>query len=327
MRRFFIILLLISFLSPSWAQKGNSTFDYLLLPHSAHSSALGGTNISIIDKDASLIFDNPAFLGPEMDKTLNLSYLSYIADIGIGNVVFTKALGDRGAWGIGALYANYGNMLETNNENRVMGDLTANDICGSLFFSHDLTDRIRGGITGKFFYSNYYHNTAIGLGVDLGLSYYNEDKDFSMGLVGKNIGRQIKAYEEELSGLPWDIQFGFSKSLNHAPIRFSVTSVSLKQWKFDDIYATKDSFLKTLGKHLILGVDFLPSDNLWIGLGYNIKRGADMHLEEGNKFGGFSAGAGLRVKAFNVSCSVGKYNTSATSFMLSIGTSFVEMKL
>jgi hypothetical protein len=327
MRRFFLIVLLSVFLFPVWAQVGNSTFDYLLLPHSAHSSALGGTNISIIENDASLIYNNPALLGAEMDMTFTASYLSYIADIGMGNVVFTKALGEKSAWGIGAIYANYGNMLEVSEDNTVMGDLTANDICGSLFLSHDLTDKLRGGIAGKFFYSNYYHNTAIGLGVDLGLSYYDEDKGFSMGVVGKNIGRQIQAYEEELAGLPWDIQFGISKKPDNAPIRFSVTGIYLKQWKFDDIYATGDSFLKTLGKHLILGIDFIPSDNFWIGLGYNIKRGADMHLEDGNKFGGFSAGAGIRVKTFSVGCSVGKYNTAATSFMVSIATSFAEKSL
>jgi hypothetical protein len=327
MRKFVLVILLFTFLSPVWAQSGKSGFDYLLLPNSARSSALGGTNVSIIENDVSLIHNNPALLGSEMDLTFNASYLSYIADIGMGNVVFAKKLGERSAWGIGANYANYGNMIETTEDNRILGDLKASDICGNLFFSHDLTDKIRGGITGKFFYSNYYHNTAMGVGVDLGLSYYNPDKNLSIGLVGKNIGRQIKAYEEELSGLPWDIQFGISQKLSHAPIRFSITGIYLKQWKFDDIYATEDSFMKTLGKHLIIGVDLLPSDNFWIGLGYNLKRGMDMHLEEGNKFGGFSAGAGVKVKAFSIGCSIGKYNTSATSFMVSVSTSFAEMKI
>jgi hypothetical protein len=328
MYRFFLIIILSVFLVPARAQEGNSGFTYLLLPHSARSSALGSANVSLIENDVSLIYNNPAFLGPEMDLTFNASYLAYIADIGVGNVVFTKALGERGAWGIGALYSNYGNMKETyEGSDAIIGDLAAKDICGSVFFSHDLNDRIRGGITGKFFYSDYNHNTAIGLGVDLGLSYYNSDKGFSLGLVGKNIGRQIKAYEEELSGLPWDIQLGMSKMLSHAPIRFSITGVYLKQWKFDNINGGEDSFLRTFGKHLVLGIDFIPSDNFWIGLGYNLKRGMDMHLQEGNKFGGFSAGAGIRVKAFSFGCAVGKYNTAATSFLLSISTSFAEMKL
>ncbi|MCL1938155.1 MAG: type IX secretion system protein PorQ [Candidatus Azobacteroides sp.] len=315
------------FLYPVWAQEGKAGFEYLLLPQSVHSSALGGANISLIENDVSLIFDNPSLLGPEMDLTFQASYLDYVSDIRMGNVVFTKASGERSAWGIGALYSHYGAMQETTEENLVLGSLTANDICGSIFFSHDLNDKIRGGISGKFFYSNYYHNTAIGLGVDLGLSYYDSDRGFSIGLVGKNIGRQIKAYEEEIAGLPWDIQLGITKTLNHAPVRFSITGVYLKQWKLNSVRGGNDSFFKTLGKHLILGVDLIPSDNFWIGVGYNVKRGSDMYMEEGNKLGGFSAGAGLRLKAFSFGCAVGKYNTAATSFMFSVATSFAEMKL
>jgi opacity protein-like surface antigen len=316
--------LVISLLS---AQEGRSTFDYLLLPTSTRSAALGGTNISIVESDVSLIYNNPALLGTEMDLNLNVSYLSYIADIGTGNVTFAKALGERTAWGVGVIYTNYGNMIETNEAKEILGDLAAKDICGNIFLSHDLTEKIRGGITAKFIYSDYAHNTAFGLGVDLGLSYYDVDKEFSVGLVGKNIGRQIKAYEEELASLPWDIQLGISKRLNHAPIRFSVTSVYLKQWKFDNITGEKDSFLKTVGKHLILGVDFLPTENFWIGLGYNIKRGSDLHLQEGNKFAGFSVGAGLKVKSFGFGCSIGQYHPSATSLLFNVTTSFSEMKL
>jgi hypothetical protein len=326
-RKLFLGVVLLAFPLLLWAQGGGSTFDYLLLPHSARSSALGGVNVSVVENDASLIYDNPAFLGSEMDQTLLLSYLSYISDIGMGNILFTKKLGATTSFGIGALYANYGRMTETTDDNHIIGHLQASDICGTFFVAHDITDRLRGGISGKFLYSNYYHNTAIGLGVDLGLSYCNEENTFSWGLTGKNIGRQIKAYEEELAALPWDIQLGISQQLSHAPIRFSFTLVHLKRWKFDDISARDDSFIKTLGKHLIVGIELMPSDNFWIGAGYNIKRATDMHLENGNKFGGFSAGAGIRVKTFSVGCSIGKYNTAATSFSLSLATTFATNEI
>lgn len=73
----------------------------------------------------------------------------------------------------------------------------------------------------------------------------------------------------------------------HAPIRVSVTAMHLKQWKFkyvDETLAEKnleDSFVQTLAKHLVFGVDFLPSDNFWVGLGYNPKANMDMKLKEG----------------------------------------------
>ena len=312
---------------PLFAQEGKSGFDFLQLPVSVRAAALGGTNISIIENDLSLIFQNPAFLGQEMDLTLSAGYLSYIADIGLGNIAFAKALGERSAWGVGLIYTNYGKMLETTVGQEIIGDLNASDVCGNIFFSRDLTEKIRGGVAVKFIYSNYAHNTAVGLGVDLGLSYYNPDNLFSMGLTGKNLGRQIKAYETELANLPLDIQFGISQKLANAPIRYSITGTHLNRWKFYNLQGEEDSFTRTFFKHLVFGVDFLFTDNFWLGAGYNTRRGADLHLTEGNKFSGFSVGAGLKVKAFAFGCSVGKYHPAATAFMVNVSTSLAEMKL
>ena len=139
---------------PLLAQEGKSVFDFLQLPTSVRATALGGTNVSIIENDLSLVFQNPAFLGQEMDLSLSAGYLSYVADIGVGNVAFAKALGQRSAWGVGFVYANYGKMLETTSDQSILGDLNASDICGNIFFSRDLTDKIRGGVAAKFIYSN-----------------------------------------------------------------------------------------------------------------------------------------------------------------------------
>lgn len=329
MRNIFTLYLLVLSLFSAYAQDGNSAFTWLLLPGSARATALGGANISIIENDLPLIYQNPGFLGQEMDNTLNVNYLSYVGDVKSGSATFAKALGEKSAWGVGVNFSNYGKMLQTTRNNEIQGDLNASDICGNIFFSRDLSETLRGGVAAKLVYSNYLNNTAIGLGVDLGISYYNREKDLSIGLAGKNWGRQVKAYEEELLNLPWDIQLGFSQKLGHAPIRYSITAVYLNQWKFYNLQQeTKDSFVKTLFKHLVFGIEFLPSENFWIATGYNVKRGADMGLDEGgNKWAAFSVGAGLKIKAFNVGCSVTKYHPAASSFMLSISTSLTEMKL
>ncbi|GHS91855.1 hypothetical protein FACS1894174_02930 [Bacteroidia bacterium] len=320
------IIIFFSFLSIN-AQEGNTVFNFLSYPASARASALGRTNVSIIENDVSLIYHNPAFLGPEMNMNVNLNYLFYIADIGMGSATFAKAMGERSAWGIGFNYVDYGKMIGADKDGNISGDLPAKDICGNLFFSHDITDKLRGGITAKFVYSPYDQYTSIGLGVDLGLSYYNKDHRFSVGLVGKNLGRQIKAYNEELTEMPWEIQFGISKRLEHAPIRFSLTTINLNRWNYKNINGDDQKFFTTLLDHFILGLDFLPSDNLWIALGYNTRLGSDMKLQQGNRMAGFSIGAGLNIKAFKIGCSLAQYHPSATSFMVSLTTSLSEVKL
>jgi len=316
------VILIISFSGKTFAQEGKSAFDFLKLPYSARASAMGGTNISVIENDPSLVFQNPGFLGPEMNMGFNVNYLMYIADISAASAIFTKAAGERGAWGLGFNYLNYGNITETTEENIILGDMGLKDIAINAFYAHDITDRIRGGITGKFISSSYGEYTSVGIGVDLGLTYYNSDKGFSLGLAAKNLGGQLSAYVEERSPMPWDIQLGMSKLLSHAPVRFSITATRLNNWESYNLQGEKDLFMKNFIKHFIFGVDLIPSDNLWLAVGYNVKTGSDMALEQGNKLGGFSGGAGIHISSFEVSAAVAKYHPAATSVMISITNFF-----
>jgi len=316
MKKIFTLVFLVLTVLRLPAQEGQTVFTYLLLPNSARVAALGGYNVSIVENDVSLIYSNPGFLGVEMDKMLNVNYMSYVGDVGIGSATFAKSVGERGAWGAGFNFSNYGNMIEMTENEEVVGDLHASDICGNLFFGYDLSSMLRGGIAAKMIYSNYYHNTSIGLGVDLGLSYYNEDNGLCIGLAGKNLGRQVKSYETELSDLPWDIQLGLSQKLNHAPIRYSLTVINVQR-------IVRTPFLR----HFVVGLELMPSDNFWIAGGYNARRGYELSLAEGNKMGGFSIGAGIYVKSFSIGCSVGMYHPSATSFMLSLSASLANNRL
>ncbi len=310
-----------------FSQETDNVFDFLKLPVSSRIDALGGENVSVVENDLSMIFHNPAFLGPEMNLDVNLGYVNYLADINAGSVAFAKSMGERSAWGVGVNYIDYGTFEGTDIENIYIGDISAKDICFNGFFSRDLTDRLRGGVAAKVIYSTFEQYTSVGLAVDVGLSYYNADKNFSAGLVGKNLGRQVKAYNEDRASLPWDIQIGMTQRLNHAPVRFSLTALHLTQWEFDSVVegdTSEDSFFTTFFKHLVFGAEFLLSDNFWVGVGYNPKIGSDMSLETGNKLGGFSGGAGIRVKAFDIGVAVSKYHPSATSFHVNVTTSLSD---
>lgn len=316
-----------------YAQEGEEVFNFLRYPNSSRANALGGHTVSLIERDPSLIFHNPSLLGGEMDRMLNLNYMNYFGGIQLGSALFTKASGERGAWGAGATFINYGTIKETTVDKQILGEVSMKDISLNAFYSYDLSDKWRGGLSLKFLYSSLANYTSIGLGVDAGLSYYNPDREFSYGVTLKNIGAQLTAYNAERARLPWDIQMGISKKMEHAPIRFSLTAMYLNRWKFDYIDATnqsteiKENFSKRLFKHFVIGVDFVPSENFWIGAGFNPKVNMDMKLQEGgNGMGGFSIGAGVKVSNFDVSASVARYHPSATSLMVSISTSLADFK-
>ena len=330
-KRYYIIMYIGILLAalPAWAQTGNEAYTFLRMPTSTRANALGGHTVSLVESDPSLIFHNPGLLGGEMDGMINLNYMNYISDINVGSAVFTKAFKDKGAWGVGASFFSFGKVDEYSAENVYLGEASAKDISVQGFFAYDLSERWRGGVSLKFLYSTLADYTSIGLGVDAGLSYYDSDKKFSFGVTLKNIGAQLKPYYEERQRMPWDIQAGISKQMKHAPLRFSLTAMYLNRWKFDYVDEVRtqneteekdgDNFMQTLLKHFVVGVDFVPSDNFWVGVGFNPKTRMDMKLTGGGTgLAGFSAGAGVRIKMFDIGASVAQYHPSALSLMVSV---------
>ncbi|MDR1810270.1 MAG: type IX secretion system protein PorQ [Prevotella sp.] len=321
---YIIMLLLVPF--PVWGQNGEKVFRFLNLPTSTHVNALGGNNVSLVDNDISLVFHNPALLGAEMDMNLNINYMSYLADIGTGSAIFGKAVSPISAFAIGASYLDYGSFKRTSEENIASGEFGSKDIVINGMYSRDLSPYIRGGVTAKFIYSSYEEYTSTAIGFDVGLSYYNDENMLSAGIVVKNLGAQLSAYDEQRARLPWDIQLGLTKKIINAPLRFSVTAMYLTQWNFEKINEANglepsdDNFTQTLFKHTVLAADILLSKSMWIGVGFSPKVNSDLKLTEGNKWGGFNAGAGISIKKFKVGFSFGQYHPSATSFHFSLST-------
>ena len=304
------------------AQEGDEGYAILRFPTSARVSALGGYSISLVEPDPSLVFHNPALFGGETDGKLNVNYMNYIADVNVGSAVFTKAFRERSAWGIGATFINYGSMKETSVHNEQLGTFSMQDVGIHVFYSYDLSERWRGGLSMKTLYSSIADYYSFGLAVDAGLSYFHAESDLSIGIALKNVGAQLKPYEDIRQNIPWDFQLGVTKKMAHAPIRFSATAMYLNHWKFSPVDNTStgsgENFFQTAFKHLVFGVEFLPSDNFWLGVGLNPKTKSDMSLSSNNGLGGFSVGGGINVSRFNVGAAVARYHPSATSFMVSI---------
>lgn len=302
-----LLILFFSLMAPlAAAQQGEEVFSFLRYPSSARINALGGQNVSLIERDPSLIFHNPALLGAEMNGMLNLNYMNFFGDIHTGSALYAKAKGENSAWGVGAGFISYGNIKQTTHELQIEGEFSVEDISIDAFYSRDLSEKWRGGVSLKFLYSSIERYSSIGLAVDAGLSYYDSAKELAVGLVVKNAGAQLKAYYEDRYRLPWDVQLGFSKRLAYAPFRLSVTSLYLTKWNINFV------------EHFVAGVDFIPSDNFWLGAGYNPKVARDLKLEGGNGLGGFSIGGGVKINTFDIGVSVARYHPSALSLMVSL---------
>ncbi len=295
------------------AQDSRTGYNFLRLPVSAHAAALGGDNISIIEDDESMIFNNPALLSSVSDKTINLNYMNYMSGANTASASFNRIIKERVSVAASAQFIDYGKMKETDENNIQTGEFSAKDISIAGYFSYMLTDRLAGGITAKFITSYIGDYNSIAMGVDLGLNYYDPEKEWSVSLVAKNLGGQMKAYDDQYDRMPIDIQLGASKRFAHMPFRISATLVDLNHLDYKFI------------NHLVAGVDIIISPTIWVGAGYNFRRANEMKITEtdgeSSHGAGLSFGAGINLERFKLNLAYGKYHVSSSSILINLAYS------
>ncbi len=293
----------------AWSQSGSTAYEFLTIPVSAHSAALGGQNISIIDDDVTFTFNNPALLSNVSDKMLNLDYTSYISSTKKLSAAFSRTINDRASWAVGGQVLNYGSMDETDSSGETVGNFSAKDIDVQGSFAYMLSDYWSGGVSAKLLVSNYAEYSSTALGVDLGLNYCDEANGMSFSIVGRNLGGQLDPLYETHEALPFDLAIGLSKRLSNAPIRLSFTFDDMTHWDGLPLF-----------RHLVMGADILPSRYSWVAIGYNLRRAHEMEVADtGSHWAGLSLGAGINIKKIKIGVAWGKYHISSSSLIMNVG--------
>lgn len=318
-----------------WAQNGSSTYDFLNIPTSSHAYAMGGTGIAIIDDDVSLADQNPALLGPEIDRQLSFSYMHYMASGNFAGVRFGMGAGENSAWAAGIRYLNYGSMTEYDESGVAGGRFSPSDLVFEGSYSRDITSRWRGGVNLNLIYSHYHIYSAFAIAVDLGVNYYDEEHDLSLSLVLKNMGGQVKRFDKEYNKVPFDVQLGYMQGLGRSPFSLAITARYLTRWNLPyyvhpkdgigDEQVLKSTFFSNFFRHLTFGLQYSPSEKFYLALAYDNKTATDMSTYQRNFFSGFSVGAGIRVKSFGVAASFGMPHKSGATLMLNLNCSIGEL--
>ena len=201
-------------------------------------------------------------------------------------------------------------MKETDEYNRETGSFSAQDVALSGTFAYTLASKWVGGITAKMVYSSLGSYTSLAMGVDLGLNYYDPDHEWSISPVARNLGGELKAYDEDFGKMPLDVEVGVSKTLAMAPLRFSATLVDMTHYDY------------RFANHLCLGADLLLSESIWIGAGYNFRRADEMKIQssdsQSSHGAGLSLGAGVNLERFKLNVAYGKYHVSSSALMINV---------
>lgn len=325
-------LLLAVLPATALAQEYASAFNTLRLPASSHAAALGGQNVTLIEDEPTAGWYNPALYANVSDLSAGLDFMTYAAGSTWMGAHFVKAFGERHTMAVGAQYMNYGKMDETDEAGNTLGQFSAKDIVIGAGYSYLLSDRWTGGANLKMMVSNLADYTALAAAVDVGVNYYDDENDLSVSASLQNIGTQLKAYHDgQRTHLPFTLALGFSKGMAHLPVRFHVTMTDVTRWKSsyyvlpenkDKDKNDKVGFGKKALNHFVLGLDILPTDYLYLSVGYNFRRAYELKASGSSHLAGLSAGAGVNVKHFKFGVSYAKYHQASNSIMANVGYAF-----
>lgn len=298
------------------AQNDSQTsYTFLRLPLSAHAAALGGDNITMTDDDVMMMFHNPALITGTSVGTLGLQYMNYMSGCNNVSAAYNMLVKEKWNIGIGVDYMGYGSIRHTDADNNDMGTYNASEMAFYGTLGYELASNLAGGISLKYVYGNISSYNSMAVAVDLGLNYYLPESEWSFGIAVKNLGGQIMAYDEKFEALPLDVQAGVSKRLIGSPVRLSATLSDLNHLDY--------KFLN----HLCLAAEFIISDEIYVGGGYNFRRADEMKVQEGTeglsaRGAGLSFGGGINLEKIKINLAYSKLHVSNASLIANLAYTF-----
>lgn len=346
MRKYpFALIFILTALQISAQSGGNNTYDFLNLTNSARVASLGGQQISLYGDDLNVVYHNPSLLNPSMSNHLVMNYINYIADINYGYVSYARTIKNYGNFGAGIHYINYGDFQYADVEGNRNGIFHAKDYSFNLYYSHPILDSLfMVGATLKGINSEYESLNSWGIAMDAGITYNDAKNQFTAAFVMKNLGMQLNTYYYHAphEPLPFELQLGITKKLLHAPFRFSILAQHLEtpnllyQTEADkknqvDLLTGQTNqkskladFGDNLMRHIVFGLEFVPSKNFNINIGYNYKRRQELKIQNNSGMTGFSWGFGFRVYNFHFSFARVRYHISSVSNHFSLEVNLNE---
>lgn len=303
---------------------GKNAFEFLNVPAHARLAGLGSVNVSRADADVNFFINNPALAGDTLAGMASASYLFYPGNVGQALIAYGHSFSRAGTWYMAVQHLDYGTLQgydETGNET---GEFEAGETAVILSRSHSIR-HFRLGFSAKALFSNVAGYRATAMSLDIGGLFQHPEKEFTAGLVIKNLGMVFSEYTRSTqTRLPFDVQAGVTFKPEHMPLRFSLTAFNLPyQNTFyadpDDPQEKPGAFQKILN-HTNLGVEVLIHRNVTILTGYNSFIRQSHRLEERAGGAGLSLGLVLSLQPVQFIVSRSGYVTGNAGYSFTLSS-------
>ena len=338
-RILYIGVLILLLVTQSNAQVSNGTYRALTDANSARVVALGGLPLPVHDGDLQTAVFNPSAISPEMNNQI---VLSYVGDFNIGTnyatAQYSHTFKHLGSFAASVQYYNYGNMQYASESGQTDGStFSVSDYAVTLGWGRELTDKWSIGANLKYAGLQYETGRSGALGVDVATTYWSYS-NWAFTLAARNIGRQLYCQEMYLENkwLPFSLDFMASKKLDHLPLTIILGYKDIQHWNklYDDPLDLDGNYdpitgqmkeptlaariLTNLGCHLIIGGEMALGKNLFLRASYNYETHHNMDVPEARTLVGFSAGFGVKIKAFQIDYALSRNNIVGSPHFLTL---------
>jgi hypothetical protein len=308
---------------------GSSAFNFLRLQLHPQAGALGERNVSNFRSDLGMISENPSLLRKVHHSAVSANFTSLAPTItglyAVGAYHLEKA---ATTVSLGITHLGYGEQPETDASGNMLGTFRAYDQLLALTVSRKYNKKWYYGSTIKLINSRYGAYASQGLALDMGLNYYDEERMIQFGFAAKNMGVQLKSYDNGKEDLPFDLVLGMTKQLEKAPIRFSITGQRMHQFDllYNDTLFNETNFgsqpKSNLGtkifSHLVFGTDILVGEKIVLTGGYNILRRRELRIQNiASGLTGFSYGFNLHLQRLKMYYARTHYQSSLSHHQIS----------
>ena len=325
-----------------FAQIQNSSYNSLNLNNSSRVLSMGGDVISIVDNDVSLAFQAPSLLNKEMNRQMSFNFVDYVSDINFISFHYAQKISNNLMIFSGLDAINYGEFIGSDATGNSTSLFTANQQIFTLGTAKQISDKFTLGTNIKLLNSQLESYHSLSLSSNVSTTYFNKENNLAATLLFKNMGKPIKSYTSNSENLPFEIQLGLSKSLQHLPFRYSLVLHHLNVYDISNDYnlntiydlttntmiTKRETVAKKLLRHVILGGELNPfRKSLYLRAGFNFQRREDLKLSSSFSMSGFSWGMGFSVKKIQINYSRSALHSSSVLNSFSLITNLSNFSL
>jgi len=325
-----------------FAQIQNSSYNSLNLNNSSRVLSMGGDVISIVDNDVSLAFQAPSLLNKEMNRQMSFNFVDYVSDINFISFHYAQKISNNLMIFSGLDAINYGEFIGSDATGNSTSLFTANQQIFTLGTAKQISDKFTLGTNIKLLNSQLESYHSLSLSSNVSTTYFNKENNLAATLLFKNMGKPIKSYTSTSENLPFEIQLGLSKSLQHLPFRYSLVFHHLNVYDISNDYnlntiydltsntiiIKKETVAKKMLRHVILGGELNPfRKSLYLRAGFNFQRREDLKLSSSFSMSGFSWGMGFSVRKIQINYSRSALHSSSVLNSFSLITNLSNFSL